>query len=158
MTTNPDNTMGHNSAARADLIRKVARELAAMDGEIKALQEARTAYKNKHIKGDLGFKMADWNTTYRLSQLEGDDRDRLLDTIREGFGALGIGEQSNFLTSMGDAPAAEASAKRGRGRPRKPKPEELGETVNQPHQGIENFEEGDEHAGEAAAGVEGPGF
>lgn len=132
--------VGHNSAARADLIRSAAKELSRLDGEIAALQTQRTAYKNKHIKGDLGFKLADWNTTYRLYQLEGDDRDRLLDTIREGFSALGIGEQSNFLTSMPDAPK-EATAPKKRGRPRKPKPEELGEKVNGQHQGIENFDE-----------------
>ena len=136
-------TTGHNSAARADLIRAAVREISRLDGEIAGLQAERTKYKNKTIKGDLGFKLADWNTTYRLYGLEGDDRDRLLDTIREGFHALGIGEQSNFLTAMGDAEEAETPAPKKRGRPKKPKPEELGETVNQPHQGIENFDEGD---------------
>lgn len=146
-------TTGHNSAARADLIRAAVREISRLDGEIAGLQAERTKYKNKTIKGDLGFKLADWNTTYRLYGLEGDDRDRLLDTIREGFHALGIGEQSSFLTSMPDAPETAAEPKK-RGRPKKATPEELGEKVNQPHQGID---EGAEHAGDTAED-DGPDF
>lgn len=141
MTKNPDNMMGHNSAARADLIRAAVRRISELDGEIKELQAARTAYKNKTIKGDLGFRLADWNTTYRFYGLEDEDRDRLLDTIREGFHALAIGEQSNFLTAMPDAPASADEPKK-RGRKKKVSPEELGETVNQPHQGIDNIDEG----------------
>jgi hypothetical protein len=98
-----------NSAARADTIRHAARWIAEREAEVAALREEISAYKQTHIKGDLGFKMADWSTLYRLYNLEGDDRDKLLDTIREGFAALGIGGQSSFLDAM-EKTAPEAKA------------------------------------------------
>jgi hypothetical protein len=103
-----------NSAARADTIRAAARWLAEREAEVASLREEISAYKATHIKGDLGFKMADWNTLYRLYNLEGDDRDQLLDTIREGFAALGVGGQSSFLDAM-DQTAAPAPKANGNG-------------------------------------------
>ena len=99
--------------------------ISRLDGEIAGPVRAHEIQEQDLIKGDLGFKSRTGNTTYRLYGLEGDDRDRLLDTIREGFHALGIGEQSNFLTAMGDAEEAEAPAPKKRGRPLKPKPRSL---------------------------------
>jgi hypothetical protein len=89
-----------NSDARGDTIRAAARWLAEREAEVASLREEINSYKQTHIKGALGFKMADWNTLYRLYNLDGDDRDQLLDTIREGFAALGVGGQSSFLDAM----------------------------------------------------------
>lgn len=79
-----------NSAARADLIRSAVQWLAEREAEVKALNAEINEYRAKHIKGDLGFKLADWNAIYRISQLSAEDRDVLLDTLHEGFAALGI--------------------------------------------------------------------
>jgi hypothetical protein len=95
-----------NSAARADTIRAAARWLSDREAEVKSLRQEIAEYKAKHIKGDLGFKLSDWNTLYRLYGLEGDDRDKLIDTIREGFEALGIGEQGSFMDAMDPQPRA----------------------------------------------------
>lgn len=95
-----------NSALRADTIRSAARWLAEHEAEVKLLREEIAAYKQTHIKGDLGFKLSDWNTLYRFYSLEDDDRAALLDTIREGFAALGVGEQGSFLDAMDPQPAA----------------------------------------------------
>lgn len=111
-----DTTLGHNLAARRDLINQACRELAAMDADIREKQQARAEYKNRVIKGDLGFKMADFNMAYRLYGLEGRDRDELLDTIRETFEALGQGEQLDWLkvseraASKGKSDATEPGA------------------------------------------------
>lgn len=87
----------HNSAARADTIRAAVRYIANAQAEIKALREDLNEYKQKHIKGDLGMKLSDFAAVYRVSQLEVEDRDKLLDTLREGFAALGLGGQLNWL-------------------------------------------------------------
>jgi hypothetical protein len=111
-----------NSAARADLIRDAVRWLAEREAEVKAINAEIREYKAKHIKGDLGFKIADFNAIYRVSQLEIEDRDTLLETIREGFAALNIGGTMDWVAAAEAAQwngAGETAPKRGRGRPRK---------------------------------------
>jgi len=88
-----------NSAARAELIREAVRVLAEKEREVQALNADIREYKSKHIKGDLGFKLADWNAVYRVSQLEVEDRNELLDCIREGFDALGIGQVVDWVAA-----------------------------------------------------------
>ncbi len=97
-----------NSAARADVIRAAVRFIADMNAEIKALREELNEYKQKHIKGDLGFKLADFNAIYRVSQLEVEDRDKLLDTIKEGFAALGIGQSVDWVAAAVATPPPSA--------------------------------------------------
>ncbi len=109
-----DRTEQSNSALRADTIRTAMRWLADKEAERKQIGADIAAYKQTHIKGDLGFKIGDWNTLFRMYQLEGDDRDKLIDTIREGFAALGLGEQGSFLDAMDPQPEAEAAPKRSR--------------------------------------------
>ena len=92
-----------NSAARAGIIRDACRWIAEHEADIKLLREEIAEYKQKHIKGDLGFKMADFNAIYRVSKLEVEDRDKLIDTLREGFSALGLGEQASFLGALDQA-------------------------------------------------------
>jgi hypothetical protein len=119
-----------NSAARADLIREAVRHIATLEAEVKALNADIREYKTKTIKGDLGFKLADWNAVYRVSQLEVEDRDELLDCVREGFAALGIGGVVDWVEAAeqvgegnghanGAASDGSAAPRRGRGRPRK---------------------------------------
>lgn len=107
-------TEGHNSAARADLIRGTIRALDDIDSQIRVLQEQRTAIKNKNIKADLGMKVADFNVLRRFYGLQQEDRDTLFDTIREGFAALGIGDQASFLPALDEETPAPAKPKRGR--------------------------------------------
>lgn len=89
-----------NGGGRAETIRAAVAWLAERQAEVKAINAEIAEYRQKHIKGDLGFKLADWNAFFRVSQLEVEDRDQLIDTLREGFEALGIGEQSSFLGAM----------------------------------------------------------
>lgn len=94
-----------NSGARADIIRSAARYIADREAEIKTIREDITEYKQKYIKGDLGFKLSDWSTVYRVYKLETEERDALLDTIREGFAALGIGQSVDWVDAAVTAPA-----------------------------------------------------
>lgn len=93
-----------NSKARQDTIRMAVRELARMRAEVKALNAEINEFMATHIKGDLGFKIADWNAIYRVSQLETEDRDILLDTLREGFNALGIGGSVDWVAAAEKRP------------------------------------------------------
>jgi hypothetical protein len=88
-----------NSAARADTIRDAVRWIAERETEAKAINAEIRQYKAKHIKGDLGFKIADFNAIYRVSQLEIEERDTLLETIREGFAALNIGGTMDWVVA-----------------------------------------------------------
>lgn len=98
-----------NSAARADTIRDVIRELSALEAERKSISEQIREIKQTRIKGDLGMKIADFQAAYRLYQLEGDARDTFFDTLRETFSALGVGGQLNFLEAMGSGPKPDLS-------------------------------------------------
>jgi hypothetical protein len=93
-----------------------------MEAEVKALNADIREFKSTHIKGDLGFKIADWNAIYRVSQLEIEDRDVLLDTLREGFQALGIGGSLDWVAAAEGAPqpAAPAPPRRRRGKAQAP--------------------------------------
>jgi hypothetical protein len=99
-----------NSKARADTIRMAVREQARMEAEIKALNADLREFKTTHIKGDLGMKIADWNAVYRVSQLEVEDRDVLLDTLREGFAALGIGQSLDWVAAAEAEPKPNGTA------------------------------------------------
>lgn len=95
-----------NSAIRAELIQKACDWLSVKEAERKLISAEISEYKQKHIKSDLGFKLADFNAVYRVSQLEVEDRDALLDVLREGFAALGIGGSVNFMDAMEQEAAA----------------------------------------------------
>lgn len=93
-----------NSAARADLIREAVRWLAEREAEVQAINADIREYRMKHIKGELGFKLSDWAAIYRVSQLEVVDRDALLDTLREGFAAIGIGQIVDWVEAARSTP------------------------------------------------------
>jgi hypothetical protein len=101
-----------NSGARADLIRSAVRWIAEREAEVKTLNTEIREYKATHIKGDLGFKLADWNAVYRVSQLDVEDRDALLDTVREGFQALGIGGIVDWVAAVEGEPQPEPRRRR----------------------------------------------
>lgn len=94
---------GHNSDGEIDrpaLIKSTCAELDRLEGERKELSDKISKLKNENIKGKLGMKIADFNITRRLYSLEGDNRDQLLATIKEGFDALGAGDQLDFIAAM----------------------------------------------------------
>jgi hypothetical protein len=93
-----------NSAARAELIREAVRWLALREAEVIAINADIREYRQKHIKGDLGFKLSDWAAIYRVSQLEVEDRDALIETVREGFAALGIGQIVDWVDAAQATP------------------------------------------------------
>jgi hypothetical protein len=95
----PD-TAGHNSSARAATIKNVCERLQGLFDQRKMLNEDISSLKNEKIKGELGMKITDFMMAFRLYQLEGDDRDKLLDTLKETFEALGIGEQLDFIDAF----------------------------------------------------------
>jgi hypothetical protein len=98
-----------NSAARADTIRDAVRWIAEHEAEAKAINADIREYKQKHIKGDLGFKIADFNAVYRVSQLELQDRDSLLECLREGFKALNLGGVMDWVAAAETAQRRRAS-------------------------------------------------
>lgn len=107
---NAGNGPGHNSSARADTIREVCQRVTSWEAEAKAIRAKITAEKQKRIKGDLGMKISDFGVALRLHQLEGDDRDLLLDTIHETFKALGVHEQLDWVTASQRAGQAATEA------------------------------------------------
>ncbi len=98
----------HNIKARKEIINEVVKELASLEADRKELGESIRAVKQKRIKGDLGMKIADFNAVVRLYNLEVKDRNLYLDTLRETFSALGLGEQLDFIGdgSLGNAEAS----------------------------------------------------
>jgi len=99
-------TASLNVANRAEVIRQVCVDLAALDAERQSISANIRELKQKRIKGDLGMKIADFAVAYRLYQLEQDDRDTLFDTLRETFSALGVGEQLDWLKAADHDAAA----------------------------------------------------
>jgi hypothetical protein len=103
-------TEGHNSEARAEIIRAACRDITALVSERNSISSEIREIKQSRIKGDLNMKLSDFNTALRLYQLEGDDRDELFHTLRECFQALGVGEQLDFLGALKEQRAREAEA------------------------------------------------
>lgn len=104
METQP--TAGHNSEARAEMIRNACRDLANMEAERQAIGKRISELKQKTVKGSLGMKISDFNMAYRLYGLEDDDRDQFIDTLRETFTALGIGAQLDWVDGVIKADAS----------------------------------------------------
>lgn len=108
---------GHNlDAARAADIRAICNKIGGLTAERRIISDKIREIKQKRVKGDLDMKIADFNVAYRLYQLEQDDRNQLLETLRETFSALGIGEQLDFLpVAEEDATESEESGTGGGG-------------------------------------------
>lgn len=78
-------------AARAIIIREVMQELDRLDGEIKTLQDERTRVKTERIRGELKMDLADFALLRKLAGMADQQREALLETLREGFAALKLG-------------------------------------------------------------------
>lgn len=98
----------HRASNRAELIRKSVAEIAALQAEKATLNEQIAEIKGR-VKSELGMKMADFSIAIRLHQLEHEDRDSAIDTIRECFEALGIGEQGTLFPDAAAASTQEAA-------------------------------------------------
>ena len=98
-------TAGHEVGNRRAIIQGICREIDQIDGEIATLRQQKAEVKSR-IKGELGMKVSDFNVALRLYKLEGEDRDAMLDTVRECFDALGVGDQLDWVA------AAERQAER----------------------------------------------
>jgi len=96
---------------RAELIRGCVAEINRLQAEKDSIGEQIREVKAR-VKGELDMKISDFNVALRLAKLENDDRDGMLDTIRECFLALGIGEQGSLFPEKkgnGDDPVAAAA-------------------------------------------------
>jgi len=98
-----------NSVARADLIRESAGHIAMLEAKAKAINAEIRKYKIEVIRGHLGFKIADFNAVCRISQLDAADRDQLLECVREGFQALGLGGSVDWVDAAERTPTRRAN-------------------------------------------------
>jgi hypothetical protein len=87
-----------NSIARPDVIRRVLREVDAMDAERKELSAQHRARKRLLI-GELGMSPEQFDVVRRLEKLERDDA---TDVFRDAFAVLRPGEQLDWLTAATD--------------------------------------------------------
>ena len=92
-----------NVGIRKDILLKAMKEIVAKEDEMGTLRAELHEIKNKKIKGDLGMKIADFNILKRAYKLEDKDRDQFMDTLREGWAALGIGGQLDFISALDPA-------------------------------------------------------
>lgn len=106
---------GHNSgsrskAARKKIIRAACQKITNLQAQRDGINADIREVTNTEIKGALGMKVGDFKIALRLYQLEGADRDQLLDTVRETFNALGVGEQLDWVTASQRAAATTTEA------------------------------------------------
>lgn len=99
-TEAPPPASGGNSAARKDAIRKVIKDLKALEAKREVITADIRELKQTVIKGDLNLKMADFAFARRLYDLDTDDRNTFFGTLRETFDALGQGDQLGFLDAL----------------------------------------------------------
>lgn len=85
---------------RDEIIRQTYQDLAALEAQSKTIREQIKVIKQKRIKADLGMKIVDFNLACRLIDLEGEDRAKALDVIREVHNALGIGETVDWVEAL----------------------------------------------------------
>ena len=85
-----------NSAARDAIIKSVANNIMSLDAQISELN-AKRRKERARIK-ELDMKLADFDAQFRLMKIEDEEeRQRSIETQREIFNALSIGEQGSFL-------------------------------------------------------------
>lgn len=119
---------GHNSKEQmASLVRAINNDLNEVQSRIAVLMEERKKIKGR-IKAELGWKVADFNAMKRLADLEQEDRDQMLDTIRIGFDALSIGMQHGFLDVL--APEKQPAPAKPSTRKTKTPPAKSGDVVS----------------------------
>lgn len=87
--------VGSNSKERAKIISEVVANIVRLKGEKQAIQEQITEQRAR-VKA-LGVKAVDFTVALRLYELEVEDRNASLDSIRECCEALGIGETVDWV-------------------------------------------------------------
>lgn len=87
--------IGSNSKERAAIISEVVANIIRLKGEKQAVQEEITEQRAR-VKA-LGVKAIDFTVALRLYELEVEDRNASLDSIRECCEALGIGETVDWV-------------------------------------------------------------
>ena len=96
----------HNMAARASTMRECAAGLDSIDLERSELNES-AAEIRKRLK-DNGISTKELDTVRRLRKMGADDRDTVIDNLREALSALGVGRQGQLFP---EDSASVASAK-----------------------------------------------
>lgn len=89
----------HNMDARTAKIQEVCTELDRMDEEIDILNEERRTYRKKHIKHGLDMKLGDFDAMRRIHGMKEERKNDYIDVLREGFSALGVEEQLDWITA-----------------------------------------------------------
>lgn len=92
-----------NARNRAKLIRSKKRDIDRLTGDIDSINETKKqlsksrgdAYRD--MKTKLGFTRVDCEMAFRMIDLEEAIRDKSLDTFREIYEALGVGEQMDMF-------------------------------------------------------------
>lgn len=107
----PSGNAGHNSEARAKIIRTAVGEMIRLKGEKASIQEMITEVRGQ-VKS-LGIKAAEFNLALRYYELEVEDRNPALDHLRELFNALDMGGQLNFLDAVESKAPVEGAADGG---------------------------------------------
>lgn len=87
--------IGSNSKERAAIIAEAVSNIIRLKGEKNAIQEQITEQRAR-VKA-LGIKAIDFTVALRLHELEVEDRNSSLDSIRECCEALGMGETVDWV-------------------------------------------------------------
>lgn len=99
---------------RRKMICRAMREVSRLQAERARIGEEIASVKQRLIKGALGWKLKDWGILKRIYDLEQEDRDQTMAVLREGFAALEIGEQLDWISAIGaDDGAVSATAGNG---------------------------------------------
>ena len=96
--TDEHSTIGSNSKERAAIVSEVVANIIRLKGE-KAEIQAQITEQRGRVKS-LGLKAIDFNVALRLYELEAEDRNSSLDSIRECCEALGIGETVDWVKAV----------------------------------------------------------
>lgn len=97
LTTESTTGAKHNAKSRADMIRKLSKELRPYEQDI---DEAKAAMKKlrKDFTTDTGITMRDFDAARRLADIEEDEeRHTKLDNLAECYSALRPGEQLDWV-------------------------------------------------------------
>ncbi len=100
--------IGHNVGETKQLIAGAAQEIIQLEAQIAGIREEITEVRGR-IKG-TGIKMKDFNVAKRLYELEGDERNDALDSIRLCCEALGVGSQGDLFPTPAEVAGTQPHA------------------------------------------------
>lgn len=118
-------TVGHNAAARAEAINTTFADILAIEAEleklkaehIKPLQDKRTKMW-RNLKADTQIDSTDLQLFYKVfkrdrlaREMADEDGDRILDNLREVFGALKTGQQLDWISASEQGETKPAAGK-----------------------------------------------